>query len=91
MAVVFNAVIKIDEDAKWFIELTDTTDNRVEVCFDLDEFSQKVEELGSDYGGNIDEVKWSKDDNVPPHIIDEIRLEMAKQQAELERQKEEAI
>ena len=91
MAVVFNAVIKIDENSKWFIELTDTTDNRVEVCFDLDEFSQKVEELGSDYGGNIDEVKWSKDDNVPPHIIDEIRIEMSKQQAELERQKEEAI
>lgn len=91
MAVVFNAVIKIDEDAKWFIELTDTTDNRVEVCFNLDEFSQKVEELGSDYGGNIDEVKWSKDDNVPPHIIDEIRLEMSKHQEEIEKQKEESI
>jgi hypothetical protein len=84
MAVVFEARIKIDENNKWFIELTDTVDGRVEICNDLDEFSTKVEKLGEDYGGRIDEVNWFKDDNVLPHIMDEIRFGMAKVQEELD-------
>ena len=90
MAVVFESCIKIDEDGMWFIELSDTLTQRVEICQSMDEYSQKVEEFGADYGGQIDEVKWSKDDNVSPHIMDEIRLEMSKQQQELEKQKEES-
>ena len=89
MAVVFESLIKINEEGKWYIELTDTVDGRVAVCEDLDEYSQKVEDFGGDYGGNIDEVKWSKDENVPPHTMDEIRLEMSKHQEELEKQKAE--
>jgi len=89
MAVVFESVIKIDEEGKWFVELTDTVDGRVAICEDLDEYSQKVEDFGGDYGGHIDEVKWSKDDNVPPHTMDEIRLEMSKHQEELEKAKAE--
>jgi len=89
MAVVFEALIKINEEGKWFVELTDTVDGRVAVCEDLDEFSQKVEDFGGDYGGNIDEVKWSKEENVPPHTMDEIRLEMSKHQEEIEKQKAE--
>ena len=89
MAVVFESLIKIDEEGKWFIELKDTVDGRVAMCHDLDEYSQKVEDFGGDYGGNIDEVKWSKDENVPPHTMDEIRLEMSKHQEDIEKQKEE--
>ena len=89
MAVVFESLIKINEEGKWYIELTDTVDGRVAVCEDLDEYSQKVEDFGGDYGGNIDEVKWSKDDNVPPHTMDEIRLEMSKHQEEIEKNKAE--
>ena len=89
MAVVFESLIKINEEGKWYIELTDTVDGRVAVCEDLDEYSQKVEDFGGDYGGNVDEVKWSKDDNVPPHTMDEIRLEMSKHQEEIEKQKAE--
>jgi hypothetical protein len=87
MAVVFTSTIKIDDNEKWFIELRDTTvpeDERVEVCFDLDEYEKMIEEMGADYGGHIDEVKWLKDENVPPHIIDEIRLKMAEQRAKIE-------
>ena len=91
MAVIFEALIKIDEAGKWFVELTDTVDGRMAVCHDLDEFSQKVEDYGGDYGGNIDEVKWSKDENVPPHTMDEIRLEMSKHQEEIEKQKAEQV
>ena len=89
MAVVFESLIKINEEGKWYIELTDTVDGRVAVCEDLDEYSQKVEDFGGDYGGNVDEVKWSKNDNVPPHTMDEIRLEMSKHQEEIEKQKAE--
>ena len=89
MAVIFESLIKINEEGKWYIELTDTVDGRVAICEDLDEYSQKVEDFGGDYGGNIDEVKWSKDENVPPHTMDEIRLEMSKHQEDIEKQKAE--
>ena len=55
MAVVFTSNIKVDPDGAWYIILTDTVDNRTAICRDLDEYSQKVEDFGSDYGGNIDE------------------------------------
>ena len=42
-------------------------------------------DFGADYGGNIDEVRWAKDDNVPPHTMDEVRLEMSKHQEEIEK------
>ncbi|MFT7004803.1 MAG: hypothetical protein ACJAWW_002168 [Sulfurimonas sp.] len=89
MAVVFESLIKINEEGKWFIELTDTVDERVAICQDLDEYSQKVEDFGADYGGHIDEVKWSKDENVPLFVMDEIRFEMSRQQEELEKNKAE--
>ncbi len=89
MAVIFESLIKINKGGEWYIELTDTVDGRVAVCEDLDEYSQKVEDFGGDYGGNIDEVKWSKDDNVPPHTMDEIRLKMSKHQEDIEKSKAE--
>ena len=83
MSVIFESTIKVNEEGKWFIELKDTVDDRVAICEDLDEFSQKIEDFGADYGGNIDEVKWSKDPDVPPQTLDEIRLEMSKHQEEI--------
>jgi len=87
MGVVFESQIKVDEEGKWFIELTDTVVGRMVVCHDMDEYSQKVEDFGGDYGGHIDEVKWNKDENVPPHTMDEIRLEMSRHQEDIEKQK----
>jgi len=86
MSVIFESTIKMAEGSNedWFIELRDTVDDRVEICADLKEYSKKVEELGADYGGNIDEVRWIKDDNVPLPIMDTIRFEMSKLQAEIE-------
>jgi len=84
VSVIFTATIKMDEEDNWFIELKDMVDLRVAACKDMTEFSEKVEDFGSDYGGNIDEVNWYKDDNVPPHVMDEIRMAMAEQQAEIE-------
>lgn len=84
MSLIFESVIKVDENNEWFIELTDTSDGRVEICKDMKDYQEKFEKLGEDYGGNVDEVKWSQDDNVPPFHIDEIRQEMAKLQKEVE-------
>ncbi|WP_321777645.1 hypothetical protein [Sulfurimonas sp.] len=84
MSLIFESKIKVDESKNWFIELTDTSDGRVEICKNMDEYKEKFEKLGEDYGGNVDEVKWSQDENVPPHHIDEIRQEMAKLQMEVE-------
>ncbi|MCK4874643.1 MAG: hypothetical protein KAS26_02240 [Sulfurimonas sp.] len=86
MSVIFESTIKMAEGSseEWYIELKDTVDDRVEICADLPEYSKKVEELGADYGGNIDEVRWMKDDNVPLPIMDTIRFEMSKLQAEIE-------
>jgi predicted RNase H-like HicB family nuclease len=76
MAVVFEANIKVDEDEKWFIELRDMVDGRVTLCHTIEELEEKIELFGEDYGGHIDEVKWSKDDNVLPFVMDDIRVKM---------------
>lgn len=89
MAVIFQSTIKMDENLNWYIELIDTTDGRVEICKDMDEYSSKIEQLGADYGGNIDEVKWLSDDNVTPHAMDEIRQDMLRIDNEINKDKEE--
>ena len=91
MSVIFTSTIKMADDQTWYIELKDMVDQRVEICKDMDEYSQKIEDLGSDYGGNIDSVNWYKDDNVPAHVMDTIRLEMARHQAEIEEKRGESL
>ena len=91
MSVVFEATIKMNDNDEWFIQIKDTLDGRVEDCKDLDEFAKKVEELGADYGGHVDEVKWLKDDDVPEIAMDEIRMKIAEQRAEIEEKTGEPI
>ena len=91
MSVIFTSTIKMKDDKTWYIELKDMVDQRVELCYDMAEYAEKVEDLGSDYGGNIDTVNWYKDDNVPAHVMDLIRQDMAKQQADIEEQLGESL
>jgi len=91
MAVIFEALIKNDDMDGWYIELKDTVDGRVEVCKDLEEFEEKIEELGSDYGGHIDEVRWLKDDDLHPAAMDDLRIKMAEKRAKIEEEKGEFI
>ena len=94
MGVVFTSTIKIDETGKWFIEIEDATDEsdvRKEACFDIDEYEKKIEEMGAEYGGHLDEVKWLKDEDVPQVVIDEIRVKMAEQRAKIEEERGEPI
>ena len=77
MSAKFTA--NIEEDTKkdgWLIRLTDTVDNRVALCYSLEEFKTKIEELGDDYGGDL-EVIWSKDKNVTDKHFKEIHDGMA--------------
>ena len=85
MSVVFEARIKNRGESPhdWFIELIDTVSSRKEVCNDIEEFSKKIEELGSAYNGQIDQVKWSKDDNITQDQYSEVNAYMRKYQAEL--------
>ena len=85
MSVIFESVIKCNKLGFAYIELKDTVDGRVEICNDLEDFSKKIEELGADYGGRIDEVKWSADEDVPQSEIDKIKLAMQKYQEEIEK------
>ena len=85
MSVIFEAIIKNTGESPhdWFIELIDTVSSRKEVCNDIEEFSKKIEELGSAYNGQIDQVKWSKDDNITQDQYSEVNAYMRKYQAEL--------
>ncbi len=78
MAVVFEALVKNSQDGGWLIELKDTVDGRVVICKDLNEFEQKIQELGDDYGGRVDEVKWISHENLSPQNEQELRVGMMK-------------
>jgi len=79
MATLFNTVIKTKKDenniVSWYIELTDTFDDRTEVCNTLEEYEEAVIKLGDDYGGDI-EVKWSQDEDVTPEMMYDIKVLM---------------
>ncbi len=82
MSVIFEARIKSrsDKSYDWFIELTDIIDNKIEICEDLEEFSKKIEEMGFEYGGRIDEVRWFQDDNITEEQYSEVNAKMRKYQ-----------
>jgi hypothetical protein len=84
MSVVFESNIGVAEDGSWYIDLRDTQDGRVQRCTSIEEYSKSIEDFGSDYGGHIDEVFWSKDANVHPYIMNEIRALMMQEQEEIE-------
>ncbi len=90
MAGVIESVIKTSPLGRWYIELSDTMqDSEAVICMDVYEYADKIEEIGREYGDEI-EVIWSSDDNVTPEQINEVRMQMNAYEAELEAQKENA-
>ena len=85
MSVIFEARIKNKGESPhdWYIELTDTVMNKKEECANLEEFSKKIEEFGSLYNGQIDQVKWFQDDNITEEQYSEVNAGMRKYQEEL--------
>ena len=76
MAVKFISHVDQDGLGNWFIKLTDTLEEVDVICKDLDEYSTKIEELGGEYGGDI-EVVWTKSDLLSPSNYQDISDKMA--------------
>ena len=90
--VVIESVIKSNPMGRWYIELSDTMKEEGEdrvVCLDINEYAQKIEMMGEEYGGAV-EVAWSTEDNVSPEQINEVRMQIMAYEAEIEAKKQEA-
>ena len=57
--------------------------NKKEECTNLEEISKKIEECGSLYNGQIDQVKWFQDENITEEQYSEVNAGMRKYQEEL--------
>lgn len=94
MAVKFIAHVSDDSLGNWFIELTDTLEESSVICKDMNDFKEKLQDMGSEYGNDI-EVEWTKSKDLSPKSYQELNEQMAKLQeeyadeiAELNRQSE---
>lgn len=86
--VIIESVIKTNPLGRWYIELSDTTKEAREenvriVCLDINEYAQKIEMMGEEYGGEI-EVAWSTQDNVSLAQINEVRQQITAYEAQIE-------
>jgi len=91
--VVIESVIKSNPLGRWYIELSDTmkeesAENRI-ICLDINEYAQKIETIGEEYGGEV-EVAWSSADGVSLAQIHEVRQQIMTYEAEVEAKKAEA-
>ena len=71
----FYSMIKAKPMGGWYIELTETATGESVVCDDLDEYMQKIEEMGAEYGSDM-KVAWSVDPTVDKKIMDAYVLEI---------------
>ena len=86
-AIIFESIIKTNPLGRWYIELRDPEENRHETCLDIDEYAQKIEDMGAIYGGDI-EVAWASEENVTQMQIDEVRQAMMTYEQSLQDQQE---
>jgi len=88
--VVIESVIKTNPLGRWYIELSDTMkEESMEICLDINEYAQKVEMMGEEYGGEV-EVAWSSDDGVTVEQINEVRHQIMAYEAEIEAKNQES-
>jgi len=81
MAVKFTSYVDENSEGEWFIELTDTLDEITVICNDLDQYKQKIEELGAKYANDI-EVIWTKSKTLSPKNYQDLNEKMAVLQKE---------
>ena len=74
-AIILETVIKANPIGRWYLEIRDSEEDRSEICLDLDEYAQKIEDMGAIYGGDV-EVAWSAEENVTQIQINEVRQAM---------------
>ncbi len=82
------SIIKVNPEGRWYFELVDEEQDRVEYALDVDEYAAKIEDMGQIYGGYV-EVIWQQEENVTKKQIDEIRYEMMAYEAKMEALREE--
>ncbi len=76
MAGVIESVIQSNALGRWYIELKDMMKpDSIQICLDIEEYAQKIETMGEEYGGEV-EVLWSAEDNVTPAQINEVRAQI---------------
>jgi len=80
-AVKFISHVEQDGIGNWYIKLTDTFDETTVICKDLDEYKQKIEDMGAEYGNDI-EVQWTRSKDLSPANIQDLQEKMAKLQEE---------
>jgi hypothetical protein len=73
--VKFEAGLKNNGIGGWCIDLTDTLEPVTVRCENLEVFSEKVSEMGAEYGNDI-EVVWSAAEDSNPVHMQELRVEM---------------
>ena len=84
MAVIIESTIKSNPIGRWYIELRDTTEeDKFEICLDINEYAEKIEKMGEEYGGDI-QVAWSAEENVTKEQINEVRMQINAYEAERE-------
>ena len=77
MAVKFISHVDQYELGEWFIKLTDTLEDTSVICNDLEQYATKIEELGGEYGGEI-EVVWTRSNTLSPANYQDLSEKMAK-------------
>ena len=88
--VIIESMIKTNPLGRWYIELSDTMkEESMEICLDINEYAQKIEMMGEEYGGEV-EVAWSSDDGVTVEQINEVRHQIMAYEAEIEAKEQEA-
>jgi Fe2+ transport system protein FeoA len=85
---VIVSTIKSNSEGKWYFELKDEHIGRVETCKDLQEYEEKLNDMGQIYGADL-QVIWEADENVTKRQIDEIKYEMMAIEAKLEEEQRE--
>ena len=71
----FKSIIKAKPMGGWYIELIETATDETVVCDNLDDYMQKIEEMGAKYGPEM-QVAWSVDPTVDKKIMDAYILEI---------------
>ena len=84
---ILETVIKSNPLGRWYLEIRDPEENRTEICLDLDEYAQKIEDMGAIYGGDV-EVAWASEENVTQIQINEVRQAMMMYEQKLQAEQE---
>ncbi len=87
-AIILETVIKANPIGRWYLEIRDSEEDRSEICLNLDEYAQKIEDMGAIYGGDV-EVAWSAEENVTQIQINEVRQAMMAYEQKLQEEQTE--